>query len=115
MLQHGGLTRPLAGKAPRTAMASVQSRSRAMRANDANKKSRGRGSGWPRSSFKGRGERRRPPFAARRSGRCIGMAALPQRVFGARVHARGGAVLVIAGTRPECIKLAPVVHALGAA
>jgi UDP-N-acetylglucosamine 2-epimerase (non-hydrolysing) len=41
-----------------------------------------------------------------------GMAALRQRAWGRRVGARGASVLVVAGTRPECIKLAPVVRAL---
>jgi len=40
------------------------------------------------------------------------MAALRQRAWGRRVGARGASVLVVAGTRPECIKLAPVVRAL---
>lgn len=43
------------------------------------------------------------------------MAALRQRDWGRRVGAHGVSVLVIAGTRPECIKLAPVMHALAAA
>jgi len=42
------------------------------------------------------------------------MAALRQRGWGRRVGARTG-VVVVAGTRPECIKLAPVVRALVAA
>ena len=39
------------------------------------------------------------------------MAALRQREWGRRAGARDG-VVVVAGTRPECIKLAPVVRAL---
>jgi len=40
------------------------------------------------------------------------MSALRQRAWGRRAGAQGEALLVVAGTRPECIKLAPVVRAL---
>ncbi|HSV18240.1 MAG TPA: UDP-N-acetylglucosamine 2-epimerase (non-hydrolyzing) [Casimicrobiaceae bacterium] len=43
------------------------------------------------------------------------MAALRQRGWIARGGSRAGDVLVVAGTRPECIKLAPVVRALARA
>ena len=88
------------------------------RANDNNNRTRtrerGRQLGRGCVSLRG-GERRRAPFAARLMRTDVaGMSALRQRAWERRVGSSGG-VLVIAGTRPECIKLAPVVQALAAA
>lgn len=42
------------------------------------------------------------------------MAPLWQRASAERTHSCAGPLMILAGTRPECIKLAPVVHALAA-